>query len=98
MTSRFDKGDLVRATGTFTDLAQAAQDPTTVKVSVRTPARVVTTYVYGVDAAVVKDATGVYHIDIDANQVGTWHVRWFAVGTGQAANESPFYVNDPKAE
>lgn len=98
MANRFDKGDLVRCTGTFTTAGGAAQDPTTVKVSIRTPARVVTTYVYGVDGALVKDSTGVYHVDVDANQVGTWYVRWWATGTGQAAGESPFFVNDPKAE
>jgi hypothetical protein len=68
-----------------------------VKVSVRTPGRVVTTYTYGVDVAVVKDSTGNYHIDIDANAAGTWHARWFSTGTGQAAEEMEFFVNNPVA-
>ena len=88
----FDVGDVPRSFGEFRDAAGALADPQTVKVSVRPPSGVISTYVFGTDAAVVKDSTGKYHIDIDANASGAWAVRWFSEGTGKAAVEMRFKV------
>lgn len=93
----YDQGDLVRAEGVFTNAAGTAIDPTAVKVTVRRPGGQVATYVYGTDAAVVKDSTGNYHIDIDAHSPGTWYYRWWSTGTGQAAGERAFQVAPAKA-
>lgn len=93
MANQYDNGDLVRVSVVFTDSSNANVDPTVVKVSVKTPAGVTTTYTYGTDAALVKDSAGHYHLDIDASASGTWHYRWFSTGTGQAAAESFFVVN-----
>jgi len=35
----------------------------------------VTTYVYGTDSELVKDATGDYHFDVDVDEEGTWYYR-----------------------
>lgn len=88
----YDKGDLVRATGTFTTSAGAATDPTAVFVKYTNPSGSITTLTYGTDAALVKDSTGVYHVDIDANAVGAWTYRFYSTGTGQAAAEGDFFV------
>jgi hypothetical protein len=93
----FVKGKLVRSSAAFTNSAGAAIDPTAVKVTVRTPAKVSTTYVYGTDAALVKDSAGNYHLDIDASLSGFYYTYWFSTGTGQAAEESFFEVIDPIA-
>lgn len=93
----FVKGKLVRSSAAFTNSAGTALDPTAVKVKVRTPAKVVTEYVYGTDAAVVKASTGNYHIDIDASLSGFYYTYWYSTGTGQAAEESSFEVIDPLA-
>ena len=90
----YQLGDLVRATGTFTTAAGAALDPSVVKCSVITPLAVTTTYTYGTDAALVKDSAGIYHVDVNAASVGTWHYRWFSTGTGQAADEGWFVVEE----
>lgn len=90
-----DLGDLVQV---YTDpeftnsITEAALDPDTVSVSVRNPSGDVTTYVYGTDPEVVKDGVGEYHINIDANEAGRWHVRFFSTGNGQAAEERMFVV------
>jgi hypothetical protein len=93
-----DLGDLVRVSGTFSDADSGdAIDPDVVKVSIKSPDDTVTTYVYGVDTEVVKDATGEYHADIDANDAGVWFYRWWSTGDGQAAEESRFVVRDAAA-
>jgi hypothetical protein len=102
-----DLGDLVRvasfeydddgvaiATTGFQDLAGTLLDPTVVKLSFKTPAGVTTTYIYGTDAQLVKVSTGKYYVDLNANAAGTWYYRWWATGTGQAAEERQFVVRD----
>ena len=89
MGNRYDQGDLVRVIGTWTDPLNSDTpiDPTAVNLSVKTPAGVVTTYVYGVDGEVVKSSTGVYYSDISLSEGGTWTYRWWSTGTRQAAEE-----------
>lgn len=87
MANVYDKGDLIRITGTFKDASLVAYDPTVVKCQVQTPAGVETTYTYPTDAAVVKDSTGNYHLDVSANASGTWWYRWYATGTGQCGGQ-----------
>jgi len=88
----YDVGDVVRCTGTFTTAAGVATDPTAVNFKVRTPAGTVTTYVYGTDAELVKASTGVYTVDVPLTTTGTWAYRFYSTGTGQAAAEATFWV------
>lgn len=97
MANSYDFGDLVRVSGAFTNSSGVAQDPTVVKCSIRSPAGVVTTYVYGTDAALVKDSTGNYHADVSAAAIGWYYYRWFSTGTGQASDEGWFEVVDQRA-
>lgn len=90
--TQYDVGDLVRVTGTFTDSAGTATDPTVVGFKYNDPAGTTTTYIYGTDAEVVKDSTGVYHVDISATTKGVWEYRWYATGVGQSAGEGHFTV------
>lgn len=92
MANIYDIGDLVRVTGTFTNAAGTAIDPTTVKAQIMDPSGNVSTLVYGTDVAVVRDSAGVYHTDISIDEAGHWQVRWYATGTGQSAGESYFQV------
>jgi len=89
----YDLGDLVRSSVTFTiESSGLAGDPDTVSVSYIDPSGNVTTKVYGVDAEVIKDGVGDYHIDINADEAGTWYHRWFGTGNIQAAQEQHFDV------
>ena len=92
--NEFVKGNVVRCSTTFTNLAGAAIDPTTVSFSFKTPAGVTTTYVYPTDAQLVKDSTGNYHVDISADTEGTYYWRFFSTGTGKAAYEGSFAIPD----
>ena len=89
----FDKGDLVRCTGTFTNSAGTVVDPTVVLFKVKSPAGTTTTYTYGTDVEVVRDSAGVYHVDVDGNAAGQWYYRVYSTGTGQAAEEGRFSVD-----
>ena len=90
----YSKGDLVRVTGVFKNAAGSAFDPATVRYKFKTPTGTVTTYIYGTDAQLVKDAVGNYHVDIDADMVGVYYDRWEAVGTGKSAVEGGFTVSE----
>jgi len=96
MANTYDLGDLVRASGVFTDSDDADQDPTVVVCKYRTPAAMTTTLTYGTDDEVVKDSTGHYHVDISLTASGDWYYRWESTGTGQAAEEERIIVESSK--
>jgi hypothetical protein len=59
------------------------------------PSGNVTTLTYGVDAAVVKDGTGIYHVDVDVDEEGRWFYRCEGSGTTQqAVCEGEFLAQD----
>lgn len=88
----YDKGDVIRCSGAFTNAAGEAQDPTAVLFKFKTPAGVTTTYTYDADDELVKDSTGNYHVDIDAGEIGLWSYRFYSTGSGQAAAEGQFSI------
>ena len=81
----FNLGQKIRVGYSYTDQAGVAADPGAVFVVVREPGSNVTTYQYGVDADVVKDDTGEYHIDLPLSIAGIWAVRGYSTGSVQAA-------------
>ena len=86
-------GEDVKISGAFTNSAGQAVDPTTVKCQYRSPSGVITTLTFGTDAALLKASAGNYYTVVDANEVGRWHYRFYATGTGKAAGESAFDVD-----
>ena len=87
----FDVGDVARITSEFTDVDNAAIDPSTVQLEVTTPSGTKTTFTYA-GAEIVKDSTGDYHRDVDVTESGVWIFRWSSTGTGKAAVEGDFSV------
>lgn len=79
-------GDVVTIYGAWTNAGGTATDAGTVYAHYRDPAGTATTYTYGSDAELVKDSTGVYHVDISAALAGTWYYRFYSTGSGQAAS------------
>jgi hypothetical protein len=86
------QGSSVRVTATFENNAQVPTDPTTITAKIKTPAGVTTAYVYGVDSQLVKDSTGIYHIDVSANAAGIWSYRFEGTGSVLAASQDQFNV------
>lgn len=77
----YTKGQTVRMTGTF-KVGGVATDPTTVSLTVETPAGTQTTYTYAL-GTVTKSATGIYYKDVALSVAGEWCYGW--TGTGTAA-------------
>ena len=88
----YAKDSLVRVSSEFT-VSGTDTDPTVVKAMYKDPNNLVTTLTYGTDAALVKDATGKYHVDIAATIAGNWWYRFESTGAVVAANESEFVVS-----
>ena len=84
----------MRCSAVFTNSSGTAIDPTAVLFKVTNPAGTPTTYTYGEDDELVKDSVGNYHVDVDANAAGVWRYRFYSTGTGQAAEEGMFIVEE----
>lgn len=83
--NQFSKGATVRVRVTFEDPdTGAVVDPSTVSITVRAPSTTVTTYTYGTDAEVIKEATGKYLYRLNLSEEGTYRWKW----TGVAVNET----------
>lgn len=83
-----DVGDAQRSTVTFVT-SGTASDPTTVTAMLRSPSGTETSQVYGTTGSnVVRDGTGVYHLDVTWSTPGTWAMRWKGTGAVIAAVET----------
>ena len=93
MPEEYVEGTLVKCKAEFTAVDTGAYvDPATVTARITNPSGTTTVYVYGVDAALVKDATGRYRVNVNANQNGTWTWRFESTGTYQGAGDSSFFI------
>jgi hypothetical protein len=95
MPNVYDVGDLVTVSAPFADSVGVGVDPTTVICQYLKPGGTANiTLTYGVDATVIRDSAGNYHVDIDADTSGSWYYGWHSRGTGQAAAEGWFVVRE----
>lgn len=92
MANSYFVGAEVHCEGTFTDADGNVQDPAAVYVLVKDPSGNTDSYEYGVDAELVKSATGVYYVDANCDEEGWWYYRVYSTGSGQAAGEDKFQV------
>lgn len=86
----YDVGDVRRLRVTFTDIDGVVADPGAVTFALEDPRGLVTGYAHGVDAALVKVSTGVYHVDYTILHAGHHAVRFAGTGVNAAAVESSF--------
>lgn len=90
----YDIGDLVRLSVEFKNLAGVFVDPGQVRVKVRDPKRIITTYTYPTNPEIVKDAVGKYHFDLAAAKTGIYCVRWEGKVSNIGAEEKDIKVRD----
>lgn len=101
MESHVTVGTLIPLPVPLTDLDGTLTDPTTLVFLVErsSPAGAIQTYTFGVDAAVVRDGVGLYHLEYLVESSGTYIWRAVATGTVQRAVEGSFtgdtYFDDP---
>jgi hypothetical protein len=93
-TKEYDVGDAVRTRVTF-KVDGTPTDPDTVTFKFMDSESTVTTYVLA-DPQVVKESTGIYHVDIPVDLSGTWHYRWAGTGAARGALERSFQVRESK--
>ena len=97
VTTTYDIGDTRRLQATFKDINQELTDPTTVTFTMTEPDGIVTTYVKGTDAELVRNSLGVFHVDWPIAKQGRH--AWSLAGTGTVAQkeEDEFYVKRSNA-
>lgn len=83
---------------TFKNASAAVTDPTTVTFTFRAPTGTVTTYTNGVDSQLVKDSTGVYHVNLTCSSAGAWHCVFKGVGVVNQAAYVTLYVGPDNAQ
>ena len=90
----YDKGDLAKLVGRFTDVDEVATDPAVIHFTLTDPDGNATSYLYGTDAQLIKESTGVYYVLWDCQTVGTYNYRFYSTGAGQTAGEERFVVHE----
>ena len=85
-------GQVARIATTIADAAGAPADPGTLRFMTKSPAGVLSTYTYGVDAGVVRDGAGSYHFDLVLSSSGTWDFRWESAAPNPGADEGAITV------
>ena len=90
--SVYQKGDTAVVSAAFKNAAGAPADPTVVRFKSTKPSGTTTTLVYLTDAALVKDSTGNYHVDLSATEAGIWFYRFEGAGAVETAEEGEFTV------
>lgn len=63
-------------------------DPTTLAFTYEDPTGMEVTKTYPTDVEIVREATGIFHIDVDCPLAGKWHVRVVAAGLVVAVSEA----------
>jgi hypothetical protein len=81
-----DTGTSVRLQVDFEGDGQSG-DPALVVCKIKAPNGAVTTYTYGIDVELVRDAIGAYHVDIVLTQTGRYFYRFEGTGGITAAKE-----------
>jgi hypothetical protein len=76
----------------FTDDDGVATDPSTITCHYASPSKAVTTLVYGTDGALVRDAAGAYHVNIDTDEFGVWDYDFKGTGVVVAIDQGQFKV------
>lgn len=93
MITKYDYGNKLRSTVTFTDIDGDPIDPSAVMLKYKDGDGTITTLTYGV-SGITKLSTGVYYADISLVVAGRWKRRWYSTGTGQASTpEDEFIVS-----
>lgn len=91
----YDFGDVARMTVEFR-VDGVLTDPTTISATVKKPDGTVTVYTTLTVLPIVRDSQGVYHLDVPANQPGTWTFKFAGTGAAEDIGTNSFYVQpDP---
>lgn len=71
-------GAVAKIAVTIKNDAGVLADPSAFRLRVKSPSGILTNYVFGSAAEIVKDAVGTYHAVIPLTEAGKWTYRWEA--------------------
>src|SRR5579872_6677913 len=89
-------GDIETPDASFT-LNGVATDPSVLTFQFIKPDGTTTTYTYGVDAQLVRDSVGNYHVQLAVDLAGNWSYEWVATGTVVATLPGAFVAENPSS-
>jgi hypothetical protein len=100
MPAVYDRGDVVRMTGTFTSTAGVETSPTTIRFVLTSPngvdtvnSRAGTGTVGSTSDSIVKGDTGIFYRDlVVGSSSGAYHYRFSSTGVITTAQEGTFRV------
>ena len=91
---RYYPGSAIRLTASFRDENGTDIDPDTLKIKAWSPQGILSQYVYGTDANVVRASAGNYYAEVTPDAAGLWRIRWETTGTNAThATEDKFNVS-----
>jgi hypothetical protein len=92
--SDYFNGRLVRCEANFRNPEDGyvLVDPDAITFKFKTPSGSTTIYQYGTNNQLVREATGVYYVNVVASEAGTWSYRFEASGGFVGNNEDSFTV------
>ncbi len=93
MSNTYVLGNTVRASAVFRDIDGNLTDPATVTARKKIPAGTETSYVYNVNAELVRDSIGRYHFLVQTATAGTYYYRFVGDDDLDTANEGSFTVS-----
>lgn len=85
-------GEVVKFTVAIVNSSNVAADPSALRLKLKSPTGIVTTYVFGIATELVKDSVGNYHADILITDAGSWTYRWESDTPNAGANEGYIVV------
>lgn len=91
-SEKYDIGDTVILTASFTDRDGTAVAPTGVTCLVKQPDGTVEDYIFGTDAEITNPAVGEYETAVPITQAGKHLFRYEGTGSNNAAEEGFFLV------
>ena len=76
MYDKITVGETVKFTANISNLKNKLEDPVGIMFKIKDPLGVLTTYLYGTDAQLLKDSLGKYTIDLILPIAGKYKIRW----------------------
>jgi hypothetical protein len=93
--NQYLQGSLVTVSAAFIDdVTRTPVDPSSITLKIGTGPMAETVYTYGSGNVIVRDATGVYHAEIDTTSfvAGIWYYQWDGTGNCQAIDAEQFQI------
>lgn len=90
--NQYDLGDLIELSAIFKDRDLVLADPSSVTLKVKPPSGTVSTFT----GEIVNDSVGLYHMDYEPDEVGSYSYKFYGTGNVHAAEEGVFYVRAEK--